>query len=98
MSASSGVEHRAELRLNPGVLDGHDDLDPVIEVARHQVGAAEEVRDPVAASKWKTRLCSRNRPRTDRTLIVSVSSGTPGRSEQMPRAMTSMRAPSCEAA
>ena len=31
----------------------------------------------------KIRLCSRNRPRTERTVIVSLSPGTSGRTEQI---------------
>src|SRR4051812_32294142 len=45
-------EQRLEDRLDVGAyvcrLDGDDDLDPMVEVARHQVGAAEQVRLGVA--------------------------------------------------
>ena len=37
------VERGVELGLERAGLDRHDDLDPVVEVAREQVGAAEEV-------------------------------------------------------
>src|SRR5207244_596359 len=39
-----GLEDRLELVASVGVLDRDDDLDPVVEVSRHQVGAAEVVR------------------------------------------------------
>ena len=48
-------------------------------------------------SNQKTRLCSRNRPRTERTVMVSDSPGTPGRSAQMPRTSRSTGTPACEA-
>ena len=44
-------------------------------------------------SNQKTRLCSRNRPRTDRTSMVSDRPGTPGRSAQMPRISSSTGTP-----
>ena len=42
-------------------------------------------------SNQKTRLCSRNRPRIERTATVSDRPGTPGRSAQMPRISSSTR-------
>ena len=42
------LEDRLELVAHVRVLDRHDDLDPVVEVARHQVGAAEQVRRSLA--------------------------------------------------
>ena len=38
------VERARQLALAAGVLDRHEDLDPVVEVARHQVGAAQQER------------------------------------------------------
>jgi hypothetical protein len=35
------IEHRAELRLRLYILDRDHDLDPMIEVARHKVGAPD---------------------------------------------------------
>src|SRR5580765_5700268 len=43
-----GLEDPLELVADLEVLDGHHDLDPVVEVARHQVGAPEQVRLLVA--------------------------------------------------
>ena len=37
------LEHRVQLLLRAPVLDRRDDLDPVVEVARHQVAAAQVV-------------------------------------------------------
>ena len=45
----------------------------------------------------KIRECSRKRPRTERTSIVSDRPGTPGRSAQMPRTQTSTGTPAWEA-
>ncbi len=80
------------------VVHGHDDLDAVVEVARHQVGAADEVGRLVAglededaavleeaAERRCARGCSRSGP------------ATPGRSEQMLRATMSISAPASEA-
>ena len=59
--------------------------------------------DPIHAdgappfSNQKIRLCSRNRPRTDRTRMFSDSPGTPGRTAQMPRVSRSTGTPACEA-
>ena len=59
--------------------------------------------DPIHAdgvppfSNQKTRLCSRNRPRMDRTRMFSDSPGTPGRTEQMPRVSRSTGTPAMEA-
>ena len=50
-----------------------------------------------AAPKWKTRECSRNRPRIERTRMFSLSPGTPGRSAQIPRTTTSTGTPACDA-
>ena len=43
------VERRAEADLEPRILDGRDDLEPVVEVPRQEVGAADEV-PPVASA------------------------------------------------
>ena len=43
------------------------------------------------------RLCSRKRPSTERTRIVSDSPGTPGRTAQMPRTSSSIGTPAREA-
>ena len=48
-------------------------------------------------SNQNTRLCSRNRPSTERTLMVSERPGTPGRSAQMPRMSSSTGTPAWEA-
>src|ERR1700682_6200406 len=37
-----GTENRLDLGTNERGLDGHDHLDAVIQVALHQIGAAEE--------------------------------------------------------
>src|ERR671937_609460 len=41
--AHDRLERTDELLLRPCVLDRRDDLDPVIEVARHQIGSPEQV-------------------------------------------------------
>ena len=59
--------------------------------------------DPIQASgsppfsNQKIRLCSRNRPSTERTSMVSASPGTPGRSAQMPRVSSWTGTPAREA-
>ena len=50
-----------------------------------------------AAPKWKTRLCSRKRPRIDRTWMFSESPGRPGRIAQIPRTTMSTGTPACDA-
>ena len=50
-----------------------------------------------AFSNQKMRLCSRNRPSTERTVTFSDSPGTPGRRAQMPRTRSSTGTPACEA-
>src|SRR5262249_32757651 len=45
--APEGGERRGELRLKHGILDRCDDLDAMVEVARHQVGAAYVEGAPV---------------------------------------------------
>ena len=68
------------------VADRDEGLDAAVEVAVHQVGRSDvdlRARPPFANAK--TRACSRNRPRIERTRMVSLRPGTPGRSEQMPR-------------
>src|SRR5919197_932929 len=47
------LERPRELRLDPDVADGRNDLDAVVEVARHQVGAAEVIRAVVAGLEDK---------------------------------------------
>src|SRR6476660_3317677 len=44
------------------------------------------------------RECSRKRPSSDRTRIVSESPGTPGRRQQMPRTRRSIGVPAADAA
>ena len=46
MSRHSASSVACDLRLELGVLDGRQDLDAVVEVARHQVGAAHAVEAP----------------------------------------------------
>ena len=46
----------------------------------------------------RIRLCSRKRPSTLRTVILSLRPGTPGRSMQIPRVMISTLTPAVEAA
>ena len=46
---------RAEAQLEPCVLHGHDGLEPVVEVPRHQIGAAHEV----PAARRAHRSCRR---------------------------------------
>ena len=48
LSARSAAEDRLDLGPHVRRLDRHDHLDPVVEVARHQVGAAEQVALRVA--------------------------------------------------
>ena len=48
-------------------------------------------------SNQKTRLCSRKRPRIERTSIVSDSPGTPGRSAQIARVTSWTGSPCWEA-
>ena len=43
------------------------------------------------------RECSRKRPTTERTRMFSDTPGTPGRRQQMPRTMSSIFTPACEA-
>ena len=43
------------------------------------------------------RECSRNRPTTETTLIVSLTPGTPGRRQQIPRTLMSIGSPAWEA-
>ena len=50
-----------------------------------------------AFSNQKMRECSRNRPTIDRTAMRSLTPGTPGRRQQMPRTIRSIRTPACEA-
>ncbi len=56
------------------------------------------VRVPSTSVNWKTRSCSRKRPSSETTRMPSESPGTPGRRQQMPRTIRSMRTPACEAA
>ena len=44
------------------------------------------------------RECSRKRPTIDRTVMLSLTPGTPGRSRQMPRTIRSISTPAWEAA
>ena len=80
------------------VAHAQQHLDPAVEVAVHQVGAA----DPVLAVRRRCRTtspgeCSRNRPTIERTRMFSDSPGTPGRSAQMPRMSSSTGTPAGEA-
>ena len=43
------------------------------------------------------RECSRKRPTTETTRIVSLTPGTPGSRQQMPRTFRSIGTPACEA-
>ena len=73
LSASSTSKTRAISCCARASSTGDDDLDAVVEVSRHQVGAPDQDRaSSPGDSKTKSRLCSRNRPRTLRTRIVSL--------------------------
>jgi hypothetical protein len=43
------------------------------------------------------RECSRNRPTIERTRMRSLTPAIPGRRQQMPRTIKSMRMPACDA-
>ena len=89
---------RSSSRAGGLVADPHQHLDPAVEVAVHQVGAAEPVlRGRRRCRSEITRECSRNRPTIERTRMFSDSPGTPGRSAQMPRTSSSTGTPACEA-
>ena len=92
------IEHVAELVLQRRVLDRRDQLDAVVEVARHQVGRADvDVRARRRARSEKIRECSRKRPTIETTWMFSETPGTPGRSAQIPRTLSSTWTPACEA-
>src|SRR4051812_6241351 len=52
-----------------------------------------------SASRWKAKMreCSRKRPTTETTEMFSLTSGTPGTRQQMPRMLSSTGTPACEA-
>ena len=88
------VERGGRAAAGRAVLDRRDDLEPVVEVARHQVGAAEEYVVRFAGLEDGRRGCARGSGRaTLRTRMFSLSPGTPGRSVQMLRATMSISAP-----
>jgi hypothetical protein len=57
----------------------------MVDVARHQVGAADVDFLLPAVAEIETRLCSRKRPTMLVTSMFSLTPGTPGRRQQMPR-------------
>ena len=74
-----------------GVLDRDDDLDPVVEVARHQVGAAEQVRLLVAGLEAVEAAvleeAAEHRAHAD---VLAQRPATPGRSVQTARTIMSI--------
>ena len=59
-------------------MTGASGLDPPVEVALHHVGRADEEALALALAEAKMRECSRYRPTTERTRMVSLTPGTPG--------------------
>ena len=73
------VEHPLQLLGGVHVADPHQHLDPAVEVAVHQVGAADPVlRRRRRCAKWKIRECSRKRPTIERTRMFSRQPGHAG--------------------
>ena len=52
---------------------------------------------PEESANAKMRECSRNRPRIERTWMVSLRPGMPGRNAQIPRTTSSIGTPTCDA-
>ncbi len=48
-------------------------------------------------TKWNARPCSRKRSMIARTSMVSLTRGTPGRRQQMPRTSSVIGTPACDA-
>ena len=91
------VEHVGELVAVGRVLDRGDQLDPVVEVAGHQVGGAD-------VDAGLVRPLEREDPRVLEEAAddrddpdVLRDPGTPGRSAQIPRTLRSTSTPACEA-
>src|SRR5882724_8129120 len=57
----------------------------------------QKISDSPPLANQNTRLCSRKRPTTERTRILSEMPGTPGLIVQAPRTIRSMRTPAHEA-
>ena len=75
LSASSVSKIGVQLGLRPLRLDRHDDLDAVVEVARHQVGAADQV---VARRRRRGRRrggCARGSARARSAPVIRSSTG-----------------------
>ena len=77
-------------------LDRHDDLDAVVEVARHQVGAADQVVARVAGVEDEDAAVLEEA--AEHAAHGDPLASTPGRSMQMLRATMSIFAPACVAA
>ncbi len=92
------LQDRLDLVPHVRVLDRHDHLDAVVEVARHQVGAAEEVRPLVArleaVEPAVLEEAAEDRAHAD---LLAAAPGRPGSSVQLARTMRSISAPACEA-
>ena len=67
------------------VLHREDQFYPAVKVAGHPVGAAQIQLRISAVSKRKIRLCSSNWPTRLSTVIFSLTPGTPGVRQQIPR-------------
>ena len=98
LSASSALKIALDLVAHLGVLDGDDDLDPVVEVARHQVGAAEQIRLLVVRPRSSTGGCARGsaRERCERGCSRSDPRRR-GSSVQIARTMMSISTPAWDA-
>jgi len=81
----------------PHIFHWEHDLDPLIEIARHPVGATQVNIGVPAILEVEILLCSRNRPITLRTRIRWLKPRTPGRKAHAPRTMRSISTPACEA-
>ena len=92
------VEDRDQLLAEPRLLDRHDDLDPAVEIARHQVGAAEEDLHLVAdLEPVQAAVLEDSGRRSNARVMFSLIPGTPGLSMQIERATISIVAPCWDA-
>ena len=92
------VEDLLEPALGFRILDREQGFDPPIEVAGHQVGRAYVVQEPAFRSSAPEDAGMFQEPATmDRTVMFSLSPGTPGRRLHTPRTIRSIRVPAWEA-
>ncbi len=93
-----GQDFVVDTGASGGVADGEDDFAALEKIAGHPVGGS---RDRFRCRRrWRSGRCgecSRKRPTTERTRMLSESPLTPGRRMQRPRMMRSIPTPACEA-